>query len=161
LVSLSVYNPLFVHTIAPTPYCRIQCGNKVGHDGVGIVQTGEDRYDVGAGIGVLLGEGGIEEDCQGLSGKRMEKVSTWAARYLEGDFVGGRFGLLDAEDGLAEQLLRMRLLVEHLVGRYRGEDALQAGRIGSVEEELVPEAFGDVDIVIVFLRRISTLLAQG
>lgn len=62
--------------------------------------------------------------------------------YLEGDFVGGRSGLLDAQDGLPEQLLAMRLLVQHLVGRNRAEYALQTGGIGSVKKEFLPEAFG-------------------
>lgn len=63
----------------------------------------------------------------------------WANGYLEGGFVGGRFGLLDAVDGLAEELLRMRLLVEHLVWRYRGQYALQAAGIRPVKEEFLPE----------------------
>jgi len=62
--------------------------------------------------------------------------------YLEGDFVGGRAGLLDAEDGLPEQLLAMRLLVQHLVGRHRPQYALQARGVGAVEEEFLPEAGG-------------------
>ena len=62
--------------------------------------------------------------------------------YLEGDFVGGRAGLLDAQDGLAEECLRMRLLVQHLVRRYRTEYALEAGGVGAVEEEFLPEAGG-------------------
>jgi hypothetical protein len=91
----------------------------------------------------------------------MEKVWTWAAYgYLEGDFVGGRCGLLDAKDGLAEELLRMRLLVKHLVGRYQGQYTLQAGRIGSVKEEFLPETLGWLNIFVVFLYLISTLLAQ-
>lgn len=38
---------------------RVQRSDEVGHDGVGVVQPREHRDDVGAGIGVLLGEGGI------------------------------------------------------------------------------------------------------
>jgi hypothetical protein len=41
----------------------------------------------------------------------MEEVSNVPLSYLEGDLVGRRFGLLHAQNGLAEQLLRMRLLV--------------------------------------------------
>jgi hypothetical protein len=66
----------------------------------------------------------------------------WAVKYLEGDFVGGRAGLLDAGDGLAKELLAVRLLVEHLVGRDRAQDALQPRGIGAVEEEFLPESGG-------------------
>lgn len=49
-----------------------------------------------------------------------------ACSYLERDLVGGRPGLLDRLDGAAEELLGMRLEVQHFVGRYGAEDALQA-----------------------------------
>jgi hypothetical protein len=62
--------------------------------------------------------------------------------YLERDFVGRCFGLFDAQYGLAEELLRMRLLVQHLVWRHRGQNALQPGGVWSVQEELLPEALG-------------------
>jgi hypothetical protein len=45
--------------------------------------------------------------------------------YLEGDLVGGRSGLLDANDGAREELLRTRLLVQHVVGRDGVEHLLQ------------------------------------
>ena len=60
------------HTITSTPYSRIQRGYKIRHDGVRIVEPRKNRYDVGARIRIFLGKSGIEEDCQGLSGKRME-----------------------------------------------------------------------------------------
>jgi hypothetical protein len=60
------------HTITSTPYSRIQRGYKIRHNGVRIVEPRKNRYDVGARIRIFLGKSGIEEDCQGLSGKRME-----------------------------------------------------------------------------------------
>jgi hypothetical protein len=33
-------------TASPIPYGAIQCRYEVGHDGVGIVEAGEDRYDI-------------------------------------------------------------------------------------------------------------------
>lgn len=41
-----------------------------------------------------------------------------AGPYLERDLVGGWFGLLDRVDGAAKELLRMRLAMQHFVGRY-------------------------------------------
>lgn len=146
MVSLSLSSIHPVHTIPSPPYRRIQRRNKVRHNSIRIIQPRKNSYDIRARIRVLLRECGIEEDCQGLSGKRMEKrrcvcVGGWHG-YLEGDFVGGRAGLLDAEDGLPEELLAMRLLVQHLVRRYRTEYALKAGGVGAVEEEFLPEAGG-------------------
>ena len=56
-------------TVAALAYDRVEHGYEVGHDGVGIVEAGEDRDDVGAGVGVLFGKGGVKEDCQGLASK--------------------------------------------------------------------------------------------
>ena len=47
------------HTTPAVAYDCVQRGYKVGHDGVGIVQAGEDRDDVGARVGVLLGQSSI------------------------------------------------------------------------------------------------------
>jgi hypothetical protein len=55
------------------------------------------------------------------------------------------------------------LLVEHLVWRNRGQCALQAGCIGAVEKEFLPESLGQFDIFVIFLGRpfaLATLLAQ-
>jgi hypothetical protein len=46
-------------TTPPIAYYGVQRGYEVGHNGVGIVQTSEDRDDVGARVGVLLGQGSI------------------------------------------------------------------------------------------------------
>jgi hypothetical protein len=57
-------------------------------------------------------------------------VSHWkrlyesACSYLERNLVRRRFGLLDALYGAAKELLRMRLLVQHLVGGHRAQNAL-------------------------------------
>lgn len=93
-------------TTPPASYSRIERRHKIRHDGVGMVEAAKDRYDIRARIRVLFAQGGIEEDCQGLSGKRVGPcMYTAASSYLEGDFVGGGFGLLDADYGLAEQML--------------------------------------------------------
>lgn len=105
------HSPLACRYITSIAYGRVECGYKVGHDSVGIVQTSKDRDDIGAWVGVLLSKGGVEEDCQGLSGKRMRLLYTYGVAYLEGDVVGRGFGLLDAQNGLAEELLRVGLLV--------------------------------------------------
>jgi hypothetical protein len=47
------------HTAPAVAYDRVQGGYEVGHNGVGVVQPGEDGNDIGAGVGVLLGQGGI------------------------------------------------------------------------------------------------------
>jgi hypothetical protein len=58
-------------------------------------------------------------------------VSQWmclqgpAYSYLERDLVRGRPSLLDCVYGTAEELLGMRLNVQHLVGRHFAQDALQ------------------------------------
>ena len=71
--------------------------------------------------------------------------------------VRRRFGLLDTYYRPADELLRMRLLVEHVVGRYGAQHALEACRVWSVEEEFLPEAFRQFGIVVFFL---NTLLAR-
>jgi hypothetical protein len=48
-----------VHTSPTVAYYRVQSSYEVGHDGVGIMQAGKDRDDIGAGVGVLFGEGSI------------------------------------------------------------------------------------------------------
>lgn len=53
-------------TASATADDGVERGHEVGHDGVGIVQAGEDGKDVRARVGVLLAEGGFQEDCQGL-----------------------------------------------------------------------------------------------
>lgn len=55
-----------------------------------------------------------------------------SAAYLECRLVCRRFRLLDTQHGLAEELLRACLLVEHLVGRNGGDDARQSCRVGLV-----------------------------
>jgi hypothetical protein len=50
-----------------------------------------------------------------------------------------------------EQLLRMRLRVEHVVGVERVQYALQARAVWPVEEELLPEALGEPQVLIIFL----------
>lgn len=61
------------------------------------------------------------------------RVSHWlyskqsACSYLERDLVRGGFGLLGRVYGAAEELLRMRLAVQHLVRGHGAQDALQAG----------------------------------
>jgi hypothetical protein len=106
------------HTVSSIAYSSVESSDKVGHDGVGIVETSEDGDDVGAWVRVLLSKSGVEEDCQGLSGKRMRPRPCLVRAYLEGDVVGRCFGLLDAHHGLAKELLRVGLLVQHLVGRH-------------------------------------------
>lgn len=71
LLQLTVRQP----TVSSIAYGSVQCSDKIGHDGIGIVETSEDRDDVGAWVGVLLSKGGVEEDCQGLSGKRVRPVN--------------------------------------------------------------------------------------
>ena len=78
------------HTITSTPYSRIQRGYKIRHDGVRIVEPRKNRYDVGARIRVFLCKGSVEEDCQGLSGKRMENW-VWTLRAKSGMVPRGRF----------------------------------------------------------------------
>lgn len=59
-------------------------------------------------------------------------VSQWArlqgsaCSYLERDLVRGWVGLLDGVDGAAEELLGMRLEMQHFVGRYCAQHVLQA-----------------------------------
>ena len=45
----------------------------------------------------------------------------------------------------------MRLQMQHFVGRYGVEDALQAPDIWPVQEELLPEAVGQLCVLIVLL----------
>ena len=90
LVSLSLHNIHPIHTIPSPPYRRIQRRNKVRHNLIRIIQPRKNSYDIGARIRVLLRKRGIEEDCQGLSGKRMEKekvcVRGWVAWVPRGRF---------------------------------------------------------------------------
>jgi hypothetical protein len=81
-----------------------------------------------------------------------------APSYLEGDLVGRRPGLFDANNGAREELLRARLLVQHVVGRDRVEDQLQPRWVGPVQEELLPEAFGQVDVLILVLRAAASVV---
>ncbi len=61
---------------------------------------------------------------------RVWRVSHWehssslACPYLQRDLVRGWFGLLGRLYGATEELLRMRLAVQHLVGGYGAQDAL-------------------------------------
>jgi hypothetical protein len=71
--------------------------------------------------------------------------------YLECDLVRGWLALLYAEESVGDELLRMRLQVEHLVGRDRLDELLQARGVRSVQEELLPEAVGQVCLFIVLL----------
>jgi hypothetical protein len=60
-------------------------------------------------------------------------VSHWkrlygvACSYLESNLIRRGFGLLDTLDGAAEELLRMRLEMQHVVRGHRAQNALQAG----------------------------------
>jgi hypothetical protein len=72
--------------------------------------------------------------------------------YLERNLVCGRLALLYAAQGAVDELLRVCLQLEHLVGRNRIEYALQARGIRPVQEELLPEAIGQVCLFIVLLR---------
>lgn len=47
------------HTAPAIAYCCVKRGHEVGHDGVGIVEASQDRDDIGAGVGVFLGESSI------------------------------------------------------------------------------------------------------
>lgn len=87
-------------------------------------------------------------------GLQLHHVSS--APYLERNLVRGRRALLDALHGAADQLLRVRLHMEHVVGRHRGQDALQPRRVGPVQEELLPEAVGEarVRVVVVLEERL-------
>ena len=74
-----------------------------------------------------------------------------SAAYLQRDLVRRRGGLLDAQDGLLERRLRMRLEVQHVVGRHVVDDAPEPGIVRAVEEEFFPEAGGQFDLVIVIV----------
>ena len=74
------------HTVSSIAYGSVQCSDKVSHDGIGIVKTSKDRDDVGAWVGVLLSKGGVEEDCQGLSGKRVWPVNAHAVGVPRGRY---------------------------------------------------------------------------
>lgn len=78
-----------------------------------------------------------------------------AYAYLERDLVRGWFGLLDRLNGATEELLRMCLAVQHLVGGDCAQYALQACRVRAMQEELLPEALGELDIFLVLLRVVS------
>jgi len=97
---------------------------------------------------------------------RVWRVSHWvrsegsACSYLERDLVRGGFGLLGRVDGTAEELLRMRLAVQHFVGGHGAQYALQTCRVGAMQEELLPEALGELDIFLVFLRVVSYSRSQ-
>jgi hypothetical protein len=53
--------------------------------------------------------------------------------------------------GAVDELLRMRLQMQHFVGRYRVQYTLEAGRVRAVQEELLPEAVGQLRVFIVLL----------
>jgi hypothetical protein len=72
--------------------------------------------------------------------------------YLERNLVCGRLALLHAAQGALDELLRVSLQVEHLVGRNRVEHALQPRGVRPVQEELLPEAIGQVCLLLVLLR---------
>jgi hypothetical protein len=88
-------------------------------------------------------------------------VSQWmrlqgpACSYLECNLVRGRLGLLDCVYGTAEELLGMRLDVQHFVGGHFAQDALQTCRVRAVQKELLPETLGELDIFVVVLYRVS------
>lgn len=151
------------HTAAAIAYHRVQRRYQVGHDGVGVVQPSKNRDDVGAGVGVLLGQGGVEEDGQGLAGGKPTKLlRVWATSNLESEVIRRQLGLLDAEHGAADELLRMRLLVEHVVGRNGVQDTLETGCVWPVEEEFLPEAFRQLAIVVFVLdMRLASCLAHA
>lgn len=44
----------------------VQRANKARKDRIDVIETGEYRYDIGAGVCVLLGEDGGEKGVQGL-----------------------------------------------------------------------------------------------
>jgi hypothetical protein len=91
-------------------------------------------------------------------------VSQWmrlqgpACSYLECNLVRGRLGLLNCVYGTAEELLGMRLDVQHFVGGHFAQDALQTCRVRAVQEELLPETLGELDIFVVVLYRVSPRL---
>jgi hypothetical protein len=78
----------------------------------------------------------------------------WAAPYLERNLVRRRRALLHALEGAMDELLRMRLRVEHVVGRQRVEYTLQPRSISPVQEELLPEAIREVRVVVVPEQRL-------
>jgi hypothetical protein len=72
--------------------------------------------------------------------------------YLERNLVCGRLALLHAAQSAVNEQLRVCLQVEHLVRREGVDYALQARRVRPVQEELLPEAVGQVCLFIVLLR---------
>ena len=53
-------------TGSPGPNCNVEGRHKVGHNCVDLVESCEDIYDIGAWIGVLLGENRSQKSCDGL-----------------------------------------------------------------------------------------------
>lgn len=80
------------------------------------------------------------------------------AAYLEGNLVRGGSGLLDACNGAADELLRLGLQVQHVVGGYGVDYAPEAACVWAVEEELLPKALGElclcIGLVIFFLHTV-------
>jgi len=75
-----------------------------------------------------------------------------AAAYLERDLVRRRFALLHTLYGAADELLGVRLQVQHLVGWYRVQYALQPGCVWPMQKEFLPEAIGQLRVFIVLLH---------
>lgn len=67
--------------------------------------------------------------------------------------------MLDALYSAAHELLGMRLEVQHFVGWDRVEYTLQAGGVWPMQEELLPEAVGQLRIFILLLTPVSELFA--
>jgi hypothetical protein len=84
-----------------------------------------------------------------------------AVAYLERNLVGRRRARLYARDGAPEELLRVLLHVQHLVGRHPAQHALEPRMVWPVEEELFPEAFGKLRVLVFFLPWLSVQRAGG
>jgi hypothetical protein len=74
-----------------------------------------------------------------------------AAAYLERDLVRRRRACLYARDGAPKELLRVLLHMQHLVGWHPAQHALEPRMVGPVEEELLPEALGELRVLVVLL----------
>jgi hypothetical protein len=49
--------------------------------------------------------------------------------------------------------------MQHFVGRYRIQYALQTRRVWAMQEELLPEAIGQLRVFLIFLHHVNELLA--
>ena len=132
-----------------------------------MVEAGQDRDDVGARVRVLLGENRRQERAQCLGNPSVSQfvrlgttppapcaTGNGPCSHIQGVRVGGR-ALRSPQHGDSprEELPRVVVGLQQRPGRHAIQYPPQCRPVRSEQEELLPEAFGELCLVIFALGR--------